>query len=200
LPVKRPDLVGKVVFLGSPFAQSGFSFPLNLTEQERCLHVTTRLLQCWVKIDEFNHRHLQPALEAGQIPIVLRYGLDAYLYALQCCERSNKEVENKLVAAHTALVQLRVIEEDIPPPHYLIPWIQPESMNTSSISRIKLLRGMDPTQLRLFSERERGLILQYCDPSQGQKQARWLEGKSVDTMCDQAIRFISETVSERIAA
>lgn len=187
-----------IVFLDSPFTNTKikFSHPLEeLNDFESSLSVVSRLLQCWVLLNSFNEKVLVPVLAQGKVVILLRYGLDAFLYSLLNCEE--RDIMNAVATAHHALVDLRVKAIEIPnlgvkmeAPYYLIPWGTSETITSETISTVRILRGRDIGQVRNLVSREQGLINNYCREENGQRPAWYLDGATSDQYADCAIRKI----------
>lgn len=202
-----PKMLGRhekrLAVLGSPYAGAGFSFPLTLTEKENGYDVTSRILRCWVRLNEFNCKKLIPAVKEGKIVFMLRYGLDAVIYTGAAC--GCPELLADIEVAHHALVHARVVDKKIPPPRYIVPWLQPSMIDKvvtdERIARTKALRGSKTDEVRTFIGSEQELISRYCSKENGQRTPWKLNGAhDASQMAEQAVHLIVEDVERRLAA
>lgn len=173
LPPILKELYPKHEFelLDSPFSRRKnmfrFSSPLLLSPEENCLHVTSRLAFGWGTVNQYNFTDLLPAFKRGKIVIVLRYGLDLYLYALlsaMLCGDSDKLLE-VLRKAHFANAELWVLESGIPAPQYLVPWVDydriEELITPEWIASNRWLDGIDFKKLQPAIRIEQDLVVEY---------------------------------------
>lgn len=201
------ELSNIVVFLDSPFKNSKnptikFSHPLQqLNDFELSLSVTSRLIMCWVLLNDFNEKVLLPALSEGKIVILLRYGLDAFLYSLLNCE--DRVIMEAVEKAHGALIELRVKALEIPnlgvkmdAPYYLVPRGDAETITPESIKHIRLLRGRDVGQVRNLVSREQGLTNGYCRVEKGQHLAIYLDGTSAEEFANDALTKLLPSIKK----
>ena len=186
--------------LSSPFSRQKnhfrFSSPLLLSAEENCLHVTSRLAFGWGTVNEYNFTNLRPALERGKIVIVLRYGLDLYLYAILCaslCGESEK-VLDLLKQAHRANAELWVLESGIPAPQYMVPWVDfdriEELITPEWITSNRWLGNIDAVKLRRVIQQEQDQTVEYCAHPRQRKECRIRAALTAEAMAKAAAEAI----------
>ena len=199
LPEMFPDK--KIAFLGNPFYVKGrrsFPLPLLWTEAERSQHTTTRVLNCWKRLNQFGVEILRPALQESDIVITERLGLDAMLYATARCDSPDDIDEAERV--HHSLVKMRIVEQGIKPPLYLIP-----SAGEDSIPYLRKvfpeLKGISDMEIQAFTRHEERTLERYFHPSHGQNPPFKLPAtSSTAELRDTAAAIIADKVKERFAA
>lgn len=200
LPAQLPADV-RIAFLGCPFFIDGrrkFPLPLLWNAEEQGSHTTTRLLNCWKRLNEFGVTKLRPALLENDIVIVERFGLDAQLYATACCD-SDADID-EAERVHHALVKMRVVEQGIKPPLYFIPSADANDVS-HLIEAFPALKAKGDDELTDFMAHESRALERYFDPKHGQKKPVLLPiSMSVDEMCQRIIGTITAKLEERAAA
>lgn len=191
----------RIIFLGNPFRVEGrrkFPFPLLWTPEERSWHPTTRVLNCWKRLNEFDVSKLRPALSEYEIVFTERFGLDAALYATACCDSDVAIDEAERV--HRALVRMRIVEQGIDPPTYFIP--SANSEDTEGLMRaFPPLHETNPETLRRFMAHEARMLERYFDPQHGQKTPCLLPATmTIDEMVGRAIEVVGDHLQRRAAA
>ena len=200
LKQRLPDRMSgrPVVFVDNPFR--GWPHPLVWAEDVRALEPSSRLLRCWTELNEVVCKKVRPALDAGSLVITNRFGLDALLYAtaLEGCESGNCEAER----VHHALVKLRIIEQQLPPPIYLIPRVEDHAaVREDWLRQSPALSSVDPATLCRYLSHEEATISRYFDPKLGQNRPFFLEASlQLDKLCDEAIDRILGTLRQRAVA
>lgn len=155
----------RFTFVGNPFA--GWKHPLVWAEEVRNLDSTTRLLNCWATLNEHVCKNIRPALNDGKIVITHRFGLDAVLYATALRDRAHENYEAEHV--HHALVRMRIIEQQVRPPVYLIPCMQDlKKIRRDWMQYSPELKGVDEEALRNHVAYEKTVYERYFDPKKGQ--------------------------------
>lgn len=200
LPAQFPNQ--RIAFLGNPFVVPGrrkFPFPLEWEADEREQDATTRLLNCWKRLNQFSVAKLRPALSEYDIVITERFGLDAFLYAIACCDCSKQNDEAERM--HHALVRMRVVEQNIPPPTYFIPQVDPKTIVGSLQQTFSGLRTWNPEDLVRFTKYEETALDRYFDPRKGQNPEHRLRATlSIEEMCEEIAHGIGTFVERRRAA
>lgn len=188
----------RFVFIDNPFR--GNPHPLMWDAEERALNPSTRLLKSWATLNEVVCSQLRPALERGSVVITHRFGLDALLYAIANAEQGDDNFEAERV--HHALVQLRIVQQKVKPPIYLIPRVEDlKSVKADWLEHSPALRGIDPKMLCDFLKREEQARARYFDPRHGQNKPIYLEASDpLDVLCRKAIQAIETTLAARAAA
>jgi len=200
LKLRLPDRIGDraVVFVDNPF--KGWPHPLVWAEDEKSLEPSSRLLKCWTALNEAVCKRVRPALEDGSLVITNRFGLDALLFAtaLEECEGGNCEAER----VHHALVKLRIIEQKLPPPIYLIPRVGDRTaIREEWLSQSPALNSVDPETLCRYLDHEEATIARYFEPRFGQNKPFFLEASlRLDQLCDVAVERITTTLRQRAVA
>ncbi len=199
LPEHIPDK--RVAMLGCPFFVNGrrkFPLPLLWNPEEQGQHPTTRLLNCWKRLNEWAVTTLRPALSENDIVLIERFGLDAQLYATACCDRTIDIDEAERV--HHSLVRMRVVEQGISPPLYFIPTANVE--DTENLLRtFPALKDMEPSVLKKFMAHEARALERYFDPKHGQKKpCLFPASMSINEMCEAVIDVVGQQLRERAAA
>lgn len=188
----------RYVFIDNPF--KGNPHPLMWDEMIRGQNPATRLLNCWATLNEVVCTQLRPALEKGKVVITHRFGLDALLYATANADQSDENFEAEKVHHH--LVQLRIVEQQVKPPIYLIPRVADLSLVKSEwLAHSPALRDVKPDVLCEFIKREGQAQARYFDPRHGQNPPIYLEATYPSkALCEYAINAIENVLASRIAA
>ncbi|MEK7628036.1 MAG: hypothetical protein AAB421_01295 [Patescibacteria group bacterium] len=174
-------------FLEDPFGK--LPHPLLWAESERTQHPVTRLFKCWAHLNEFNARHLKPALAAHDVVITDGYGLNAVLYATACVDCES--VDNEVLSMHHGIVAARIKEQGIEPPEYFITRADSEVVSCYLASSV--LVGMGKDACHSFIEKEEAIIDAYFDPGHGQKVPHMLNAAlSHAHMCKEAMAVIRQ--------
>jgi len=196
LPDRLPDR--NVVFVDNPFR--GWPHPLVWAEDERSLEPSSRLLKCWTALNEVVCKKVRPALDSRSLVVTNRFGLDALLYAtaLEGCADGNCEAER----VHHALVKLRIIEQKLPPPIYLIPRVENHvAIKEDWLRQSPALSSVEPAELCRYLDHEEATIARYFDPRLGQNRPVFLEASlKLDQLCEAAIDAVKSTLRQRAAA
>jgi hypothetical protein len=195
LPGRFPEQT--FAFIGSPF--SSLPLPLMWEDPERDKHATTRLFECWSRLNHFSINRLRPQLERGRCVVSDGFGLDALLYATACCDCpvENHEAED----VHYMLVGVRLKAQKLPPPEYLL--VQAPH---SKVEGWILLSNPDLRDLTNELERERFIrheehtIERYFRPENGQNTPFILDAAAhdMDALCEMAVAHIGRRL-EKIA-
>ncbi len=182
-------------FLGNPFAD--LPNPLLWSKAELEKPATTRLLECWARLDQVRSQALQPALKEGRIVITDGFGLDAFIYATSCvnCDADNDEAEQ----LHHALVDVRLKQWKIRPPEYLLVHADADLMDEAMCRAAPSVRRIhEAERLKLITHQER-MIERYFDPTHGQNPPLYLTlaaDSGPDEMCEQALDRIGRRLNE----
>lgn len=178
-------------FLGDPFR--GLPLPLLLSERDRSVHATTRLLWCWTRLNQFGVEQLRPALQAGKIVLTDGFGLDALIYATSCvdCEVENREAER----LHHGLVQIRVKAQGITPPEYFIMNADPETVDAWMVEGLPDLKDVDRSVRIKFIEQQWATIVRYFQPEHGQNPPHYFKASAeVDEVAEEMVRTIANYI------
>lgn len=183
VPRRYPD--ANIQFVGCPFA--GWPHPLKWSKEERNSHASTRLLTCWAALNEFVLTRVLPLLDEGVLVVTEGFGLDAVLRATAVGD-SIAENEAAELMHHGALVPMRIKQQNIPLPQYIIPRTRPEAVSDAWLQNCPQLRNVDPDVLRRFVEHEAIMLERYFDPKHGQLSPIWLDASLPrEHMCEIAI-------------
>lgn len=129
---------------------------------KRDLDPTSRLLWKWIPMNQ-KAPEIAQALSENDCVLVFEFGRDAYHYAIRHQDCS------ETLHFHEALVEMRIIEQDIYPPEYL------------------LLKPGDPRLQRADDEYFKN-----------RKQTRhYLTAPDIDTQLDEAVAIIRQRISQR---
>lgn len=172
LSEKRYGLEQPLLFLGNVLGE----LPHSDTS-----HATTRLLRGWANLNEACVTRVGPALSTGRPAVVVRFGLDVYLRAVNCHDCPG-QIEAAFHLHHDHLVPARIITQGIRPPIYLLP-----RRRRPSTSTVEVLHARE--------ERE---ITRYFHNT-GQNPPVWLEGNTVKEQAEEALEKIA-ALSARKAA
>lgn len=172
-------------FLGSPLGN--LPHPFSWQEQTCKQHATTRLFECWARLNEFSVSVLRPALHGGKVVVVDGFGLDAVLYATA---RTTCIVEiDEAFELHKQLVQARIKAQGIAPPTYFIVDADAEVIS----SRTGLSNGV----VSIHKLAEMSAIERYFKPEYGQKEPVHLRAKiSAEDRLAQVIHSIREVLAQ----
>src|SRR3989344_4664501 len=184
LPEHFPGL--RFEFLGNPFNR--LPFPL-LESPEDNEPATTKLFDCWTKLDRFCHRRLRPLLLTNSVIITHGFGLDALLYATACvgCDAENDEA----VRLHKGLVRLRLLEQDVEPPEYFITRANVRTLDARMLEAMPELGNMSQAARLRFIRYEETVIEKYFEPANKQKKPHFIEAdQSVEDMVQQVVSII----------
>ena len=194
---------GNIHFIGNPFKPldrpNTLPFPLLWRQAVRDQHPTTRLFDCWRRLNEFCVTQLRPLLaDPEAIIICKRFGLDALLYATAIPEQAGNQEAIRL--HHDGLVPMRVVEQSISPPIYLIPRPNPDTIY-DNLCRIfaGLRQRVDEQAVIDFITHEAEVMRDYFDQNRKHKQtARFLMNtEDIDGPVEQAIGMIMADLRNR---
>ena len=169
----HPDL--PVIFMDDIVAKK--PLPIHWSEAHRALHPTTRLVKAFAEFNEAGITKVRPAIEAGNIVVTLRYGLDVFLDSIAetDCSQAKSEASDLW---HKHLVPARVIR-GTPKPQYLIN---------------QVLRPTEDNVLDFCSRQERD-IKEYFEGT-GQKPPIYLTGMTVQQCAEEAMQHIIATFAQ----
>lgn len=164
-----------VVFMDNVVSKK--PLPIHWSEAHRALHPTTRLVTAFAEFNEAGVKRVRPAIDAGNIVVTLRYGLDVFLDSIAetDCQQARHEATELW---HKHLVPARVIR-GTPKPQYFIN---------------QVLRPTESNVLAFCSRQERDII-DYFDGT-GQKPPIYLTGKTVEECATEAVRHILHATAE----
>jgi hypothetical protein len=191
LPERFPDQT--FAFLGNPFRE--LPFPLLLSERDKNVHATTRLLWCWTRLNEFSVSQLRPALDAGKIVLTDGFGLDALMYATGCvdCEVENREAEE----LHHGLVQVRIKAQGIVPPEYFIMQADANIVDKWMVEYLPELDDLDKEIRRKFIAQQQSVIQRYFLPINGQRESHYFDPSvGIDEVVEAMIAVIGMRIRE----
>lgn len=183
-------------FLGSPLR--GLVHPLLWHRRERKKHATTRLLNCWARLDDARCKSLQPALARGAVVVTDGFGLDAFLYATARAEADETEEAERL---HHGLVDLRLKQWDIRPPQYiLVRSDDHKKIDEAMLRTHPKLKDIDQRERWSFIQKQERRINRYFDPAHGQNPPHFVDvGLPPEAMCDQALKAIERVLTPVVA-
>jgi hypothetical protein len=186
LPSRFPNQ--KFIFLGNPFTPN-LPFPLLWKIQERSLHSTTRLINCWSKLNEFTVKKLRPALEASSVVVTDGFGLDALLYATACVDCPTEVSE--AFRLHSEFVSARLAAQEIAAPHYFITCADVRTVDEYMRVKLPRLERVHSAVRRNFIAREERMIRDYFRDVKHQKPPNFvIASLAIEEMVEEVTRVI----------
>ncbi len=180
-------------FFEDPFG--ALPHPLLWAHQERELEPTSRLIDCWKMLNEFNMKRLLPALRAHDVVVVDGYGLNGVLYATAVIGE-NREDDEAAISMHHGLVRLRVLEQGISPPEYFITRSDIDAM-TDYLQRE--MPDLSVEKCHAFIRKEERIITDYFKPETGQVGVIFEPYRFLDEIFNSVVDMIGERLVERSA-
>lgn len=197
LPGAFPDI--EFAFIGSPLGS--LPLPLMWEQPEREKHATTRLFECWSRLNPFSIAKLRPNLKPGRIVISDGFGLDGLLYATAGCDcpKENAEAED----LHHQLVRSRIKTQDLPAPQYLLVQAAHQKVaNWMLRSNPDLRESSSQLERERFIQHEERAIARYFQPENGQPRPFVLDATvyKMDALREQAERYIIDQFTQAAMA
>ncbi len=172
LPAKFPGK--KFEFLGNPFGR--LPFPLAWNERECKQDATTRLLECWTKLNEFCCSELRPLLKTDSAILAHGFGIDALLYATACI---GSETQNdEAFRLHDGLVKLRLKEQGIGAPTYFITRADVTTLDARIVHAMPKLSGIARKKRHHFIRYEEKVLEQYFRRITNQNEPHFINAES----------------------
>lgn len=187
-----PKMFGdhKFAFFEDPLR--GLPHPLLWAHEERKLHPTTHIFNCWALLNEFNVSQLIPAMASHDFIIVDGYGLNAVLHATAYVG-DNIEDDEAAAEMHHLIVRARVLAQGINPPSYFITLGNHQSLVGYLMKTVKRITD---AECEAFINKEERIIRSYFLPETGQTGHLFDPHTSQDKMCE----FVTHAVRQRIDA
>ncbi len=182
------------MFPGNPFDR--LPFPLTWERDRGADAPTTRLLECWTRLDRFCSRNLCSLLRTKSVIFVHGFGLDALLHATACvdCETANDEA----FRLHNGLVRLRLQEQNIEAPEYFITRADVRTLDARIVKRYPALTDMPQAARTRFIRYEEGTINTYFRRIKHQKEPHFIDaGETVENMVEQVVAVVMRRLQER---
>lgn len=181
-------------FFEDPFG--ALQHPLLWARQESERDPTTRLFDCWSRLNEFNRR-LRPALESHDVVVVDGYGLNAVLYAT-AYTGDNFEDDAAAIRMHHLLVKARILEQGISPPEY---FITRGDIGVMTRYLQQTVPGLSVGQCHAFIQKEERIMADYFRPETKQVGTIFEPELSPDDVFKAVINRIDTRLAEkRLAA
>lgn len=188
-----PDVFGNqtFAFFEDPFG--GLPHPLLWATEECGRDPVSRLFSLWSVLNEFNIKHLRPALASNDVVLVDGYGLNALLYSTACAGGSREDDENA-IQMHHEIVRARVIKQGIPPPEYFITLGGHNSLVDYLQENVP---GIDIAECYAFIRKEERVIRDYFRPETGQRGQIFDHSLSIDDMAEDVILAIRQHLDQK---